>query len=41
MKSKIKFVQKANMWCKTTIGVDKQGRKTQKQEWLADKPKEE
>lgn len=35
----IKFVKKANMWCKTSW-VDGKQKKKQVQEWSADKPKE-
>lgn len=35
---KIKFVKKANMWCKTTI--DGIGLGKNKQEWFVNKPKD-
>lgn len=34
----IKFVRKANQWCKTTISYDAKGEKVQKQEWFSEKP---
>lgn len=36
MMSKIKFVKKANMWCKTTFvkGAERLKQKDQKQKWF-------
>ena len=34
----IKWVKKAQMWCKTTITYNSKGEKEQKQEWSSEKP---
>ena len=36
----IKFVKRANMWCKTWFEYSDKGTVTQKQEWSAEKPNE-
>lgn len=33
-KARIKYVKKANQWCKTTFTVGTKGNKIQKQEWF-------
>lgn len=37
-KVSIKWVKRANMWCKTWFEYSDKGGATQKQEWLATKP---
>ena len=37
-KVSIKFIRKANQWCKTTITFNNKGEKEQKQEWFDKKP---
>lgn len=38
---KIKFVKKANMFCKTYFVADSQGKPVQKQEWFSERPNED
>jgi len=40
-KARIKFVKKANKWCKTTITVNSKGKPKQTQKWFDTKEEAE